>query len=357
MKKALRLFTQGLLILSLSLASSLPVSAQNNNHVKMPDQFTLNPGEPGIHLPLRATIHHLNNGVTRVFDANNVLLLTTIDADASVVTTPAGPMKANRVYGVPNATVINHIGNTVVFEKDGQIILRVIDDNAGAQSHKTVPSTGIWNEYAYELDMQVDTFVAQWKCPSSPPNTSSVITHYIFNGIEPVTNSQIIQPVLGWHDPRSDTGTNWSGAAYHAWDSTCVHGEFVSVSVNDSIIGSLLSTGGSNWDIIFYNSSTATSSTISNRYTGITASSTTNWISAALESYNGTNDGNLYNADLPGKTQFTSVVAYYNSSWVSLSFQEAITPSNTQNPNWFKFDPDNRDVTFTSTSVNLTTGN
>ena len=343
--KSLNVFLLGS---SLLVSLSLPVSAQNNNHIKMTDQFTLNPGEPGIHLPVRATIHHLNNGATQVFDANNVLLLTTSDANASLLPTPGGLTKANHVYGVPDATVIDHVGNIVKFKKDGRVFLTVIDDNPYIQKARP-PSTITWNEYAYNWT-GLDTFVAYWTCPSSPASSSTNITNYLFNGIQPPDNSEIIQPVLAWNGLDGPAG--WGGAAWYFYSSGSTHTSYTTVSVGNSLEGYLHNIGGYNWDIYFYNLSTSSSRSLTAYNTNISTSPQGgNFIAIALESYNGTADGDLYNADIPGKTRFTNIGALLNGSGVSPSWNNTIV----DHP-WFHM-PD-RDVTWSGySSVNLTTGN
>ena len=110
--------------------------------------------------------------------------------------------------------------------------------------------------------------------------------------------------------------------------------------------------GTTQWDIIFYNLSTSSSRSLSAEDTNISTSPQGgNLIAIVLESYNGSSDGNLYNADMPGTTRFTSIGALLNGSGVNIAWSKNITSQT-----WFLMT--GRNVTSSGySSVNLTTAN
>ena len=310
MNKIIKISMVVLLVSCLLLSFSLPVSAQDNDHIKIVIGFTINEGENGQKIPRGSTIRHLDNGETKVYNSQNLLILNTSDSDADLVATPEGPMKANHVYSVPSGTFVNHIGNIITFYKDDQLILTVIDkeplknEDIGTLQTLTIPKTGGWVECAIDTGWKPNDFIAYWHCPSSPPGNLPNIINFLFTGIMPNTGSSIIQPVLQWNQGGAP---GWTGSSWYVWNGGSTHTIFTPVSVGDIIYGEMYCNGINNyWNIQFYDINTAISL---NLYVNTNISVNPligNQVFTALESYNNLN-GDIYNSDMPGDTTFSDI--------------------------------------------------
>jgi len=296
------------------LSFSLPVGAEDIDYTKIANGITLNDGENGQKIPWGSTIHHFDNGETEVHNSNNKLILMTSDSDADLVATPGGFMKANHIYGVPSGTIIDHVGNIIKFYKDDQLILTVIDkesdkkENDVQKTTSILPNTGGWVECAKDTGRKPDTFTANWICPSSPPGNLPNIVNFLFTGITTWTGSSIIQPVLQWNQGGAP---GWSGAAWYVYSGGSSHSSYCTVSVGQSLGGSMVNYGTTWWFITFNNYSSGSSVSLYVNTNIPLDPFIGNVVYVTLESYN-TANGDIYNTDMPGDTTFSNIAIKRN---------------------------------------------
>jgi hypothetical protein len=92
----------------------------------------------------------------------------------------------------------------------------------------------------------IKSFVTSWKVPAAPIIQSSQLL-YLFNGMEPMDASTIVQPVLQWGDSGPDedgvnrTGQVWTVASWivPAPDGQTYHTPHVPVNPGDTLVGAI----------------------------------------------------------------------------------------------------------------------
>jgi len=185
-------------------------------------------------------------------------------------------------------------------EPDGRI-----SQLAEARSNPTINSWVI--DTNYSSSVAIGRIVASWKVPTAPSSKSSQID-YFFPGLEQsASGSQsILQPVLAWNgfNDKAWTMTGWNCCV----DGTTYHGDTISVSAGDSIVGDTYSTCAagvscSTWAILSSDTTKGTSTTFkTNPYAALT------WVfGGVLEAYN-ISTCSQYPAS--GSISFTNIAVY-----------------------------------------------
>jgi hypothetical protein len=250
-----------LLIACMALTIGLPVEAQGGS-VVMSTGFNVSGSNGGQQIPIGSTIQHFNDGTTKVFNSSNSLILTTSDADSKLVATSDGYQKADRIYGVPSGTLVNHSGNILKCYNNNQLILTVIDatsNNNNATNNSSmqlVPNFPIINATQTTAP---DYFDAHWICPDSPPNPdNNDVTNFVWDGIQ-TSGMYLIQPVLQWNQTMLAQGGGngagrWTGAATYVYPGGYVYTViYMPVNQGDSCEGTLQYNSNGYWTVMFYN--------------------------------------------------------------------------------------------------------
>lgn len=333
------LFTAALvasLLIGNLVAYATPAGATGFTKVTQP--FSVDEATPGTTIPRGSTVRHLSDGTTVVTGPDDSLVLDARDSDASVVKTPSGPLKATYVFSVPSGADVEANGNVTTVTKDGQTILRVVEDN---RQNRTWPGTDYWLEQSNNWNISnLDYYTADWSVPSSPPSPGSSVTDYLFNAIEPQSGGAILQPVLEWNVGGSG---RWTGAAWYGVGGSYYHSTRIDVSVSDSLIGAM-DRYGSSWEINFQDNTSSQTTGLSTSSVGTSSLA----VFTVLEGWNVTSDN-----DLPGDTTFSSMSFEYGGNSVSFSWNSHYDyPSGVTGP------PSGLDVQINSQSnVTLNTAN
>lgn len=283
------------LALVLLLFGVVPAMANDGGRAKVQAPFTVDPDQPGQLVERGATIHHLINGVTELYGANKALKSRALESEASLISTPQGPRKANRVYYVPNGAEISNEGDITYILDGNTRILTIVDD-----SPKRVPAINGWIEQVNDWSINsIDYFDAYWTVPLGPPNRSLTNTDYYFNAIEPQDGTSIIQPVIQWNQNQ---GTNmWQIASWYVWSSGAVVSRALKVNVGDTIHGTMSYSYSGKWTVTSQDGKLKSTLVVSQgRGKGIGYRNLA--IFCALEGYSINNNG-----DLPGDTTFTGM--------------------------------------------------
>jgi hypothetical protein len=159
-------------------------------------------------------------------------------------------------------------------------------------------------EDAYDTDIDgIGYFRAQWDVPSSPPSPLSQTLDYVWNGLEPEDESDVLQPVI-----RYTQSDGWKGIAYYGIDGYYYPSSAISASPGDEIWGTIwYDSGNQNWRVTVYNWDTYSSTyiTTNNFYASQNA-----LIYLDLESRDGVANGD----QLPGDIYFTGMQVLDTSS-------------------------------------------
>ena len=143
----------------------------------------------------------------------------------------------------------------------------------------------------------IDKIEGTWSVPSAPSlNVGQTI--FLFNGLEPTTETTIIQPVLQYGVSAAGGGNYWAIASWLVNPSNAYYSALQTVNVGDTIQGNtyVKSTSGSklNWEIKAADTTAGTHSNLAVWSSGLTW----NWaFSGVLEAYNITSC-----SDLPAST-------------------------------------------------------
>lgn len=315
---------------------SLPVAAQDGS-VVMTAGFNVSGSNGGRQIPIGSTIQHFSDGTTKVFDASNSLILTTSDADSKLVATADGYQKADRMYGVPSGTLVNHSGNILKCYNDNQLILTVIDttsdNNVTSNSSQQVHNFPIINA---TQTTSPDYFDAHWNCPNSPPNPdNSDVVNFIWDGIQTNNNNYLIQPVLQWNQtmpaPGGVNGAGcWTGAATYVYPGGYVYTYYYyPVSPGDSCEGTLQYNPVNGysygyWTVMFYDNSKDTGVGLDIQSTNIPVNPPGGNLAIleletfdAAATYGPPPPPHLANGMIPGTTAFTNIILTKNGQNVN----------------------------------------
>ncbi len=278
-------------------------------------------------IPNGSTILHLK-GYTEIYDASGRLWLRIADERVGRVSTPYGPQKATRVYEIPSGSFIKGVSNSTVevYDPSGNLILRVIDkDIAKEKTLMETPAFSGWIEDAYVNNYNsIDYFYAEWICPTDPVNNwidDDVV--YLFPGIQAPGAGEwsgrttIIQPVLEHNQDGQWPGNPITGRAWIVDDNgNSYSSDPISVSVGDRIEG-IMFWSGSQWSIVFRNTATGKSTTLTTDLQGIT----NQMLVTTLEGYNLETTSDLW-----GTTDFTNMQIKQNGQPITVSWTRWVSP-------------------------------
>ena len=141
------------------LSLSLPVEAQGES-IAMTAGFNVSGSNGGQQIPIGSTIQHFKDGSTKVFNSDSSLILTTSDANSRLVATADGYQKADRIYGVPSGTLVNHNGNILKCYHNNQLILTVID----AASNNMLGAITYWTFQVWQNFLNNNAMEAFYRC-------------------------------------------------------------------------------------------------------------------------------------------------------------------------------------------------
>jgi hypothetical protein len=171
-----------------------------------------------------------------------------------------------------------------------------------------VPAGNGWVEASQwdDANQNIDLLYGYWTVPSNPKQNGGLI--YLFNGIEPSTQTYILQPVLQYGVGYAGGGNYWAIASWLVGSSYVFHSPLETVYSGNTLFGFTEVTGTSgstlNWEVEAYDDSTGAYSWITASTSGLQWS----WgYAAVLEAYNITSC-NQFPANL--KDVFTSTTVY-----------------------------------------------
>ena len=301
------------LVLIAILIPSVPVLAGSGPaDGSMKENFTVDRSTPGHKVLEGSVIHHRQGGITEVYGPDNSLQLTVSDSDAAMLSTPSGLAAASHIFAVPSGSDIESSGNTTDVYKNGNRILRIVDDAALPARQLNAQFSG-WMESAYDWspnsrgsssDINLNNFTANWTVPALAPLTSNVVD-YLFNAIENYRGSEIIQPVLGWNQAGTGAYPGWTVASWYGpYFGNYFFSKPVAAKAGDSIVGTM-AYSRSRWIITIADQATGSTS-LSTGIIGTTSLA----VFCTLEVYNVNRP-----ADVPADTIFSSgSFAYLNVS-------------------------------------------
>jgi hypothetical protein len=281
-----------ILTIVLVLTCAIPAMAQDDGYVKILEPFTVDKSQPGNLVDIGATIHHLANGVTEVYKADKSLKLKALESDASLIPTPNGLMKANRLYRVPNGAEIVTEGNVIKILSEGVLILTILDDT---QKQIAAPAGG-WIEKAEDMSVSsLEWWDASWTVPSRPSHNGANDSNYAyyFTGLQ---TDKIIQPVLQWNQAQNH---KWTIQSWDYFANGSAVGPSVDVSEGDPIRGQMsYNSNSSQWTISIWKDGSTSKSSIAISDMG----------NLNLQAYCALEAGDIeHDDDLPGSCYFKSM--------------------------------------------------
>jgi hypothetical protein len=293
------------LVLIALLIPSVPVLAGSPPpNGPLNENLTVDQSAPGHKIPEGSIIHHRQNGTTEVYGPDNSLHLRASDTEAAMLSTPSGLAAASHIFAVPSGSDIERNGNATDVYKNGNRILRVVDEGAIPARQLNAQFSG-WMECAYDWspdsrgsssDVNLNNFTAGWTVPAISPSSSNVVD-YLFNAIENYRGTEIIQPVLGWNQLGTGAYPGWTVASWYGpYRGNYFFSKPLAASTGDSIVGTL-AYSQSRWTITTKDSITGPT-TLS---TGVIGTSSLA-VFCTLEGYNIAGP-----KDVPGDTKFSSV--------------------------------------------------
>lgn len=278
MKKVCILGIATLLVISLLTWGLGPVMAQDKEFQRIDKPLSPVGGDDVHGIPPGSTIHHLDNGITKVYGPGGRHILTTKDSLESLIPVPQGVLaRASHVHSVPSGSIVSKAGNDIRIYYEEACILTIVDDGNSAET--TLPSLGEseWTdnaqtlgysihchiEYAKDRDVDnLDYFKAYWSVPDSPPDPYYKCTDYIFNAIQTkysgVEHQNILQSVLEWNYVRGSY--EWTCATWVGLWGTYINGTRIDASEGDELYGRLRVTTGGWWEAKIRNMDTHESS-------------------------------------------------------------------------------------------------
>ena len=186
-----------------------------------------------------------------------------LSGDTDIIATPGGWYHADCVRQVPNGALVGATG--LVHRPDGTTYQlspcahpgRVASRTSSGRFEAGAPLDSGWIEWAqYNTGQAWSEIDATWHVPAAPAALySSTQVYFTFPGVEA---TYISQPVLayGFAGGTSPYGGNfWTVAAWHCNSgSDCKHGPPITVSVGDSLVGTVSSSncvsGSCTWTIV-----------------------------------------------------------------------------------------------------------
>eukprot|EP00747_Dinoflagellata_sp_TGD_P183856 gnl/TRDRNA2_/TRDRNA2_39025_c0_seq1.p1 gnl/TRDRNA2_/TRDRNA2_39025_c0~~gnl/TRDRNA2_/TRDRNA2_39025_c0_seq1.p1 ORF type:complete len:342 (+),score=49.39 gnl/TRDRNA2_/TRDRNA2_39025_c0_seq1:42-1067(+) len=185
-------------------------------------------------------------------------------AASAYVPTPAGLWYRNCVHELPSGTQIKHMTTGVkYFYPDGSEGFRA-NCSAPPGSRMPRPPTGykskpgtmdpsghaypvvFWGQMAGSAT-SLKKLTANYVVPEAPEKVESQVLYW-WLGVEDITASDVLQPVLGWNGFGT---SNWTFASWNCCPAGHVHyATPVNVSTGDSLFGSLDNTGGTGYTVV-----------------------------------------------------------------------------------------------------------
>jgi len=193
-----------------------------------------------------------------------------------------------------NMYVITYNNETILLVTWESMAVTNRSDSAAMITNKTVPEKwasgwviAAFIEQISKTQTDYQTVGATWNVPNGPTTPNDQTKFFLFNGLTQTSNrikpgykSGIVQPVLAWNCGQIDAKTKacakpateyaWSGMAITQYvtdpPSPQIIGEKIKVNKGDEINGALIwSDALSQWQVIFYDSSTQKGSTVFSR--------------------------------------------------------------------------------------------
>lgn len=296
--------TATLVTLTLLLLTSPQSTSGEGEFTALVGPLSLVGGEDVHSIPLGSTLVHFDNGIAEVRDQSNKLVLCAKDLESLQIDLPKETVSATHVIEVPSESHVTRKsdGRIEVYLNDVRILtvldqglMRDEDFNASNQrslqaSFATIdtlamvrkvishllpkepdrPNTRISSyflddyfgpqiEFAWDYDVDnVGYFRAEWEVPFSPSSPYSQTLIYIWNGIEPSDQTDVIQPVIRYR--QSD---GWKGIAYYGIDGYYFYSTPISADVGDEIWGTCWwDDQNQEWRVTVYNWDTYSSTYI-----------------------------------------------------------------------------------------------
>jgi hypothetical protein len=194
------------------LSPGKPVSCRESN------QYS----EEELMIPYGSTIEHTINDVTRIIRPDGTEVGWVNDAKAPRVLVPSGKtLPSSHTYDIPDGSFIQTLDPKTTHVSLSNIRL-LTDVSLTTQNNPTIQMetqkngnihSGWIEDSKAENKANLGQFIAEWKVPSSPPNSTTTSVNYIFNGIQNHAGStiSIVQPVLEYNLATHA----WTGAAWY----------------------------------------------------------------------------------------------------------------------------------------------
>ena len=256
MRKVYIIWAVALLVIGLLTWSIAPAMAQDEEFQRIDKPLSPTEGDDVHSIPPGSTIHHLDNGITKVYGPGKRLILTTIESQESLIPVPMrGLVKASHVHHVPSGSRISRVENGAKVYYGGTCILTVVNESRG-NAKRPSPSSGVlmdesqpppptvvydnWIEFARDSDVDdLRYFKAYWSVPEEPPDHYRYTVNFIFNAIIPRDGRDILQPVLEWNVYQGNY--EWTCAAWYGIKcedpSDYYRGDPIDASVGDELYG------------------------------------------------------------------------------------------------------------------------
>ena len=201
------------LVIFISLASAIPISAANGTYSKIQTGFTLDPGQPGTLIERGSTIYHLETGITEVYDANNTLTMTAVESETGVIMTSYGPKKATDIYHLPDGARVDYSANITKIYDGYNLILTVVYNQEQSNAIPNTENTHGWLGTTQSHNLMINYCDGCWGVPNAPPDSNDVA--FYFNGIQSATGATLLQPLLQWN--QAGYQQKWSIQSSAIW--------------------------------------------------------------------------------------------------------------------------------------------
>ncbi|KAF8318217.1 hypothetical protein DL93DRAFT_2076223 [Clavulina sp. PMI_390] len=240
----------------------------------------------------------------------------------TMMTTPGGPRLSTNIHEVPMGGSVHHAGNEIRLLDAFGTILHIATSNEAAVNTPTKRFNSGWLASGYWQNTggwPVSFLAGTWTVPPAPA-TKNRQTVYLFNAMEPDSRDAILQPVLQYGPSPAGTpsGGAWGVASWYVTDSDAYYTKLVSVSVGQSLTGTIQLVGtssGFNYQASFSN--------ISGTTFALSSSSELTWAYQALEVYDVSDASQLPS----GNTVFSSIQLQTQDGVPSLTWDTSSDPS------------------------------
>lgn len=174
-----------------------------------------------------------------------------VTAGDPLVQTPGGLKPRSQVKEIRPGQVLREIGGRVAIVDLATGL--VLDSLRSANRPRSITSTSVndngWITYSMwtaPSDNAIKQFITSWKVPQ-PPRKQDQQLIYLFNGLEDVAGSKILQPVLQWGESPAGGGNSWEIASWFVGsDGSAYHTPLVQVQPGELLNGRMALTSSSN---------------------------------------------------------------------------------------------------------------